>query len=53
MYGVLGWAGPGGFPAALDRQAFTPAYVQANPNVVYATQGSQPRAYFLSGVYRF
>ncbi len=53
VYGVLGWAGPGGFPAALDRQAFTPAYVQANPNVVYATQGSQPRAYFLSGIYRF
>ncbi len=52
-YGVLGWAGPGGFPLALDRQAFTPAYIQANPNVVYATQGSMPRSYFLSAVYRF
>jgi iron complex outermembrane receptor protein len=53
VYGVLGWVGPGGFPAALDRQAFTPAYVQANPNAVYATQGSMPRAYFFSAVYRF
>jgi iron complex outermembrane receptor protein len=52
-YGVLGWSGPGGFPAALDRQAFTPAFVQANPNAVYATQGSMPRAYFLSAVYKF
>lgn len=53
VYGILGWVGPGGFPAALDRQAFTPAYVQANPNAVYATQGSMPRSYFLSAVYKF
>lgn len=53
VYGILGWAGPGGFPQALDRQAFTQQYVAANPNVVYATQGSMPRSYFLSAVYRF
>lgn len=52
-YGVLGWSGPGGFPAALDRQGFTKEYIDANPNTIYATQGSQPRAYFLTATYRF
>jgi outer membrane receptor protein involved in Fe transport len=52
-YGVLGWSGPGGFPAALNRQGFTPEYVAANPNAVFATQGSMPRAYFLTATYKF
>jgi len=52
-YGVLGWSGPGGFPAALDRQGFTREYIEANPNAIYATQGSMPRAYFLTATYRF
>jgi outer membrane receptor protein involved in Fe transport len=52
-YGVLGWSGPGGFPAALDRQGFTKEYIDANPNAIYATQGSMPRAYFLTATYRF
>ncbi|MBO0929782.1 TonB-dependent receptor [Fibrella aquatilis] len=52
-YGILGWSGPGGFPAALNRQGFTKAYVAANPNAIYATQGSMPRAYFLTASYKF
>lgn len=52
-YGVLGWSGPGGFPAALNRQGFTKDYVVANPNAVFATQGSMPRAYFLTASYKF
>jgi outer membrane receptor protein involved in Fe transport len=52
-YGVLGWSGPGGFPAALNRQGFTKEYVEANPNAVFATQGSMPRAYFITASYRF
>jgi iron complex outermembrane recepter protein len=52
-YGVLGWSGPGGFPAALNRQGFTKDYIAANPNAVYSTQGSMPRAYFLTMIYKF
>jgi outer membrane receptor protein involved in Fe transport len=52
-YGVLGWSGPGGFPAALNRQGFTPEFIAGNPNAVYATQGSMPRAYFLTVSYKF
>ena len=48
VYGVLGWSGPGGFPAALNRQGFTKDFITANPNAVYSTQGSMPRAYFLT-----
>ena len=52
-YGVMGWSGPGGFPAALDRQGFSKAYIDANPNAVYSTQGSMPRAFFLTASYKF
>lgn len=52
-YGVLGWSGPGGFPAALNRQGFTKEFVSANPNAIFATQGSMPRAYFLTASYKF
>lgn len=52
-YGVLGWSGPGGFPAALNRQGFSPEFIAANPNAVYATQGSMPRAYFLTASFLF
>ncbi|WP_460915807.1 TonB-dependent receptor [Spirosoma areae] len=52
-YGILGWSGPGGFPAALNRQGFTKDFVAANPNAIYATQGSMPRAYFLTANYKF
>lgn len=52
-YGVLGWSGPGGFPAALNRQGFTKEFVQANPAAVFSTQGSMPRAYFLTASVKF
>jgi outer membrane receptor protein involved in Fe transport len=52
-YGVLGWSGPGGFPAALNRQGFTKEFVAANPTAIYATQGSMPRSYFLTASYKF
>lgn len=52
-YGVLGWSGPGGFPAALNRQGFSKEFIQASPNAVFATQGSMPRAYFLTASVRF
>ncbi|WP_348811816.1 TonB-dependent receptor [Flavobacterium maritimum] len=52
-YGVMGWSGTGGFPAALDRQSVTKEFVAANPNAAYSTQGSMPRALFLTGTYRF
>ena len=52
-YGILGWSGPGGFPAALNRQGFTKDYIAANPNAVFATQGSMPRAFFLTASYKF
>lgn len=52
-YGVLGWSGPGGFPAALNRQGFTKDYIAANPNAVYSMLGSMQRAYFLTMSYKF
>lgn len=52
-YGIMGWAAPGGFPAALDTQGFTKAMLEANPNAVYATLPIMPRAYFLTLSYKF
>ena len=52
-YGVMGWSSTGGFPAALDRQAVTKEFVAANPNAAYSTQGSMPRAFFLTASYKF
>ena len=52
-YGVLGWTGPGGFPAALDRQGFTKEFVAANPNAIFSTQGNMPRSFFLTLSYKF
>jgi iron complex outermembrane recepter protein len=51
--GVMGWSAPGGFPAALDRQGFTKASLEANPNAVYSTLSLPPRAFFLTATYKF
>ena len=51
--GVMGWSAPGGFPASLDRQGFTKAKLDANPNATYATLSLPPRAYFLTVTYKF
>lgn len=52
-YGIMGWAAPGGFPAALDTQGFTKAMLEANPQAIYATLPIMPRAYFLTLNYKF
>ncbi|MFK7948857.1 MAG: TonB-dependent receptor [Saprospiraceae bacterium] len=52
-YGILGWQGPGGFPAALNRDGFSPEFITNNPNSVFSTQGSMPRAMFLTATYIF
>ncbi len=52
-YGIMGWAAPGGFPAALDTQGFTKGMLEANPQAVYATLPIMPRAYFLTLSYKF
>ncbi|MEA5461102.1 TonB-dependent receptor [Arcicella sp. LKC2W] len=52
-YGVMGWAAPGGFPAALDTQGFTKEMLNKNPNGIYSTLGILPRAYFLTLSYKF
>lgn len=51
--GVMGWSAPGGFPASLDRQGFTKAQLDANPNATYATLSLPPRAYFITATYKF
>lgn len=51
--GVMGWSAPGGFPASLDRQGFTKADLEANPNAVYATLNLPSRAFFLTATYKF
>ncbi|MEN8746725.1 MAG: TonB-dependent receptor domain-containing protein [Wenyingzhuangia sp.] len=52
-YGILGWQGPGGFPSALNRDGFSPEFVANNPNAIFSTQGSMPRAFFLTVTYKF
>ncbi|TVZ15986.1 TonB-dependent receptor domain-containing protein [Maribacter sp. MAR_2009_72] len=52
-YGILGWQGPGGFPQALNRDGFSQDFIANNPNATFSTQGSMPRAYFLTATYRF
>jgi len=52
-YGIMGWQGPGGFPAALNRDGFPPEFIANNPNSIFSTQGSMPRAYFLTATYKF
>jgi hypothetical protein len=49
----MGWQGPGGFPAALNRDGFSPEFIANNPNATFSTQGSMPRAYFLTATYKF
>ena len=51
--GVLSFAPSGTLLGALDRQALTPAQVQANPNQVFSILPNQPRSYFLTVGYKF
>lgn len=52
-YGIMGWAAPGGFPAALDTQGFTKQMLEANTQAIYATLPIMPRAYYLTLSYKF
>ncbi|WNH12582.1 TonB-dependent receptor [Thalassobellus suaedae] len=52
-YGILGWFGTGGFPAALDREGVSPEFVAANPTSPFSSQGSMPRSLFLTATYKF
>ncbi|QJU58301.1 TonB-dependent receptor [Sphingomonas sp. AP4-R1] len=52
-YGILSWAKGGGFTEALNRQNLTKADVAANPNQLIAVIPSPPRAFFLTGSYKF
>ncbi|MES2796163.1 MAG: TonB-dependent receptor [Bacteroidota bacterium] len=52
-YGIMGWAAPGGFPAALDTQGFTKGMLENNKQAIYATLPIMPRAYFLTLSYKF
>jgi iron complex outermembrane receptor protein len=51
--GVLGFAPGGTLLNALDRQALTPAQVQANPNQIFSILPNQPRSYFMTVEYAF
>ncbi|GLU45188.1 TonB-dependent receptor [Allomuricauda sp. NBRC 101325] len=52
-YGIMGWFGTGGFPAALNRDGVTSAFVAANPTAPFSSQGNMPRSLFLTATYRF
>jgi outer membrane receptor protein involved in Fe transport len=51
--GVMSWAKAGSFLNALDRQAFTPADLAANPSQTFSIITVQPRSYFLTATYKF
>jgi len=51
--GVMSWQAPGGFPASLDRQGFTPAQLAANPNSTFGVVSIQPRSFYLTATYQF
>lgn len=54
-YGVMSWSRPGAFIEALDRQGFTREMYQdaVSKNRPYSTVAIQPRAYFLTGTFKF
>ena len=51
--GVLSWAPSGGFLSSLDRQAFTPDDLAADPTQTFSIVTAQPRSFFLTAAYRF
>ena len=51
--GVMAFQAPGGYPASMDRQGFTPDKLAANPAATFGILSVQPRAYYLSAIYRF
>lgn len=51
--GVMSWGPSGGLLASLDRQAFTPAQLAANPNQNLNIITIQPRAFFIGAGVKF
>ncbi|MGI4736605.1 MAG: TonB-dependent receptor [Janthinobacterium lividum] len=51
--GVMSFLSPGGFPASLDRQGFTPDKLAANPNATFSILTIQPRSSYLTAIYKF
>lgn len=51
--GVFSWGPAGGLLASLDRQAFTPAQLAANPDQNFNIIPVQPRAYFIGANVKF
>lgn len=51
--GVLSWAPSGGFLNSLDRQAFTPEALAADPDQIFSIVTAQPRAFFLTAAVTF
>jgi len=51
--GVMAFQAPGGYPASMDRQGFTPDKLAANPDATFGILSIQPRSYYLSAIYRF
>ncbi|EJL28854.1 outer membrane receptor protein [Caulobacter sp. AP07] len=51
--GVMSWASAGGLLASLDRQAFTPARLAANPDQTLNILTIQPRSYYLTLAVKF
>ncbi|MFD1470063.1 TonB-dependent receptor [Hymenobacter caeli] len=53
VLGIMGSSSPGSILESFSPQNLTKAQVQANPNAVHSIVPIQPRAYFLSAVYKF
>lgn len=54
-FGVMSWSRPDSFIEALDRQGFTKEMYQdaVSKNTPYSTVAIPPRAYFLTGTFKF
>ncbi len=52
-FGVMSWSAPGVFPAALDRQGFTPDRLAANPDAIFSVISIPPTSAFLTLNYSF
>jgi iron complex outermembrane recepter protein len=52
-FGVLSWARAGGFFQSLDRQGFTKADIDANPNQLFSVVPAQPRSFWITATAKF
>ncbi len=52
-FGVMSWQAPGNFPESLDRQAFLPEMLEADPNALFGIISIPQRSVFLTLNYTF